>query len=68
MEQDYLLTLLIRIAEGPPGKFGIHVLKTATSKKEPLPKEFIPHTRNLKAMPSGNSIFRTDAAAKPDSI
>lgn len=41
------LTLLIRIAEGAPGKPGMQVLKAATSENMPLPQEFIPHTLNL---------------------
>lgn len=40
-------TLLILIAEGAPGKPGMHVLKAATSENGPRPHEFNPQTRNL---------------------
>ena len=40
-------TLLMRMAEGAPGKPGMQVLKAATSEKEPLPQELMPHTLNL---------------------
>lgn len=54
-----LLTLLMRIAEGAPGKPGIQVLKAATSENKPLPQEFIPHTLNLYAFPGWSSTFWT---------
>ena len=50
-------TLLILMAEGAPGKPGMHVLKAATSENCPLPHELIPHTRNLYAFPGCNSTF-----------
>ena len=40
-------TLLMRIADGAPGKPGMQVLNAATSENKPLPQLFIPHTRNL---------------------
>ena len=56
-------TLLMRMAEGAPGKPGMHVLKAATSEKEPLPQELMPHTRNLYALPGCSSTFCTFRAA-----
>lgn len=42
-----MLTLLILIAQGAPGKPGRQVLKAETSEKFPRPQVLIPATLNL---------------------
>ena len=67
-EESYILTLLICMADGAPGKWDMHVLKIATFEKEPLPQELIAHTRNLKAFPGSNLTFWTTVVVELDSI